>query len=290
MSFPATKWVRVHRKSRCPICGRDSWCLVSPDGQRVRCKNKDFAAGGELVVGGDDEGDAWMHLVGAGGVPPVPREDRQEAPCRDFGALVEKMQRDLPPDLLERFARDMGVGVEALRLLETGWDAQKRCFAWPMRDAQLRPVGIRLRDARTGSKFAVRGSKQGLFVPVNVEAPELVLVCEGPTDTAAAMTLGFYTIGRPSCQGGINPVAKLTHGRKVVVVSDADGPGRRGAEALASAILPTVLALKVIEPPKPHKDLRAWLQAGAGRQDLVEVIRAADLRRRRTTAAMGVRT
>ena len=43
----------------------------------------------------------------------------------------------------------------------------------------------------------------------------------------------------------------------------SDAPGRRGVECLACVLLPYVRQLKVIFPPPPHKDLRAWKQAGA---------------------------
>jgi hypothetical protein len=57
-------------------------------------------------------------------------------------------------------------------------------------------VGIRLRNER--GKFAVRGSRQGVFV-AGVPAQKTLFVCEGPTDTAAAVDLGLFAVGRPNC-------------------------------------------------------------------------------------------
>jgi len=45
---------------------------------------------------------------------------------------------------------------------------------------------------------------------------------------------------------------------EVVIVADADAPGRSGAERLACRLRPLVRPLKIVEPPAGHKDLRAW--------------------------------
>ena len=72
-------------------------------------------------------------------------------------------------------------------------------LAFPMHDGHGDVCGIRTRLA-DGSKRAVTGSRAGVFlttVPMDVPA----VVCEGPTDAAAALALGFEPIGRPSCAG-----------------------------------------------------------------------------------------
>ncbi|MCC7065385.1 MAG: hypothetical protein IT456_21435 [Planctomycetes bacterium] len=180
---------------------------------------------------------------------------------RDFSSLAKLWQRDLGPTRLSAFACSLGVTPDALYALGCGWNG-RGCFSFPMHDQQRRVVGIRLRDARTGRKFAVKGSREGAFLHDGREQDRL-LVVEGPTDAAAALTLGFDALGRPSCTGAVRITAALSHGRDVVVIADADPPGRRGANALASTLLPTSRSVRVIEPPTPHKDLRAWLQAGA---------------------------
>ena len=93
--------------------------------------------------------------------------------------------------------------------------------------------------------------------------------------------LGFEAVGRPSCTGGVREVVRLVRTRKppaVVVVADADAAGHRGAGSLASALLPYVVCLKVIEPPAPYKDLRAWKKAGATHDDVAGLIKLAPIR------------
>ena len=55
--------------------------------------------------------------------------------------------------------------------------------------------------------------------------------------------------------------------RDVVIVADADGPGRFGAKRLADRIIGVARAVKVVSPA-PHKDVRAWLNAGATKEAL----------------------
>jgi len=65
----------------------------------------------------------------------------------------------------------------------------------------------------------------------------------------------------------------------VVIIADADDPGRRGAESLAVALLPYVPSLKVVEPPAPFKDLRSWQQASATPEDVHRLIAGVEPRR-----------
>jgi hypothetical protein len=121
--------------------------------------------------------------------------------------------------------------------------------------------GMRLRSD-VGEKWALRGSRQGIFLPA-AKPPEEALVVEGPTDAAAAVALGLYAIGRPSCTGGVREIAAFCRRRgvkRLSVLADNDGPGIRGARAFCSQV--GVLARVVV---LPAKDLREWLRYGATR-------------------------
>ena len=90
-----------------------------------------------------------------------------------------------------------------------------------------------------GKKIAVKGGHDGLFIPEGIDARGLVLVCEGPTDTAALLDLGFNAVGRPSCRGGVKLLVGLVQKHRpsgVVIVSDGDAPGQRGGESLAALL------------------------------------------------------
>ncbi|HEX8916274.1 MAG TPA: toprim domain-containing protein [Humisphaera sp.] len=185
-------------------------------------------------------------------------------------------------------AADLGLEPQTLRRLEVGWAKAYDAWSFPMFDADHRVVGIRLRRPN-GRKFAVRGGREGLFVPTGLPTgiPRL-LVAEGPTDTAAILGLGFEAVGRSSCTGGAKLLVTLARGRRVrevVIVADADEPGRRGAESLATALLPYVDVVRVIVPPDGIKDARAWVRAGASAGDVHAAIESAAARRIRLAVA-----
>lgn len=94
--------------------------------------------------------------------------------------------------------------------------------------------------------------------------------------------MGFWAVGRFSCTHGTKLVVKLVsriRPGRIVLVGDNDAPGHRGVECMACTLLPYVRQLKVIYPPPPHKDLRAWKRAGATFADLNRVIETAPTRR-----------
>ncbi len=194
----------------------------------------------------------------------------------DFRAAVR-------PEALARLAAALGLSVASLTRLGVGWSAKHRAWTFPMVDVDGHVLGIRLRRAG-GKKTSVRGGHDGLFLPVP-EAPDLggrLLVCEGPTDTAAALDLGFDAVGRPSCLGGVKLLVELVQRMKpadVVIVGDGDAPGQRGAESLASVLTAYCPAVRIITPAAPFKDARAWRQGGATAADVSAAIDVAPARR-----------
>ncbi len=136
-----------------------------------------------------------------------------------------------------------------------------------MSDATGTIIGIR-RRLPSGRKLAVRGGREGLFVPTALSRSGRLLICEGPTDTAAMLGLGFAALGRPSCSGGTRFVGVLARAREVVIVADGDEPGRHGAIRLATTLHLHCPKVDIISPPPGVKDARAWVGAGATRHDI----------------------
>jgi hypothetical protein len=97
---------------------------------------------------------------------------------------------------LAKFADEFGVSEESLRQLGIGFD--QYAYTFPMMNAQGQVVGIRYRPQKDPhSKTTAEGSKVGLFIPKGVTGASLEIICEGETDTAASLTLGFRAIGTP---------------------------------------------------------------------------------------------
>jgi len=234
----------------------------------------------------------WVHrLTGLVGPPPppyTPPRPRREPPPVDFELAWRRWRENTDPGRIAAHAAALGVTAGALADLGAAWAWLHRAWAFPMRDGQGRVAGIRLR-AEDGRKWAVRGSRSGIFVPEGLTGAGRLLIVEGPTDAAAARTLGFDVIGRPSCLGCIDTVTAWLAGRRfdeVVILADNDEPkprpdgstwcrGTAGALKLAEALkCPHRLAVP------PCKDLREWVRLGAARADVEAVIASCQLRTR----------
>jgi 5S rRNA maturation endonuclease (ribonuclease M5) len=266
-------WIRVNRHRPCPICGKADWCGMSPDGVLAWCmrvKSDRPARNG-----------GWLHRVADAPPQSAPRlhVPPPRAPaCRavDWAAMLRRFARDTRATEVERLAAALGVSPGSLSCLGVVWAAPHHAWGFPMSNDNRQTIGIRLR-AENGRKWAVSGSRNGLFWPDALTGAGPLLFCEGPSDTAALLDLGYDTIGRPSCAGAVEmaiEVVQRLRRRDVVIVADADGPGIDGADRLARALTEAGRRPKVVRPLK-GKDARAWARAGVAREVIDTVIQNA---------------
>lgn len=257
-------------KEICPVCGHAGWCGVAADSSFAICMRSESPR--KTKNGG------WYHVLNGNTAKPVPSfaPDPEQAKFIDCRAILQRYMLDTTTARIAEFADDLGVSRESLKRLGTCWSANHKAWAFPMSDGQ-KIVGIRLRG-NDGSKFSVRGSKAGIFLPTGFHHTGPLLVCEGPTDCAALLDLNYDAIGRPSCAGTVEPIIDLMRleKRDAVIFADRDGPGLRGAEDLAERLPRRV---RIVTPPR-HKDARAWKNAGATRCAVELVISAAKYVRR----------
>ena len=278
---------RCTRGNPCPVCGRTSWCCTDNDGG-VYCmrEHKILEGGGSFPPSGwkvlkrNNDGGAYLkpeHLVedNEGNVRPYkprPKPKPAPKPLVDWTAIQDQFVVEADELAIVNLAKDLGVTVRSLALMGIGWCRAKEAWSFPMRDGSRAICGMRLR--KDGSKFAIKGSSAGVFLPdlsmESWEDEERIYVCEGPTDTAAVLTMGAYAIGRPSAGGGSDIICKLAAGKKVVIVADNDAAGARGAQTLCSALKQVGSRVKIVKPPA--KDVRAWLNDGATLNDLEELV------------------
>ena len=183
-----------------------------------------------------------------------------------------------------RLSNRLRLPAVTLKRLRVGWCAAQRATTWPMVDHSERVVGIRLRSMTTGDKWSIRGGRAGLFVPAELRGkPDRLFVAEGPTDTAALLSLGVDAVGRPSCNGAVGTTTKLVKRlgpSECIVVADDDGHGAgiRGAESLARVLVTVCPSVRVIVPPEGFNDVRDWITAGAKLDDLIAVTDLAAVR------------
>jgi hypothetical protein len=219
----------------------------------------------------------WMHWLKDRPPRPVPppRPVRRE-PAADFAAMHAAWAAKTGMEAVCDLAEALGVSYRALYRLGAAWAPQHAAWVFPMRDGEGLIVGIRLR-AMDGRKWAVRGSRAGLIYEPALDGASPLLICEGPTDTAAAMTLGFAAIGRPSCRGQEDLLrTRLQQWRDdVVIVADHDAakengqrPGLAGALDLVRELAKPVRCVL----PGPCKDIREWVRAGATRADVLQAV------------------
>jgi hypothetical protein len=253
------EWVRVSKKFPCVICGREDWDTFCPDLKLACCMR--VQSDRPCKNGG------WLHSLDSKVIPFIPKSTPR-APRINASRMLADWGRTNSLDRLREFAEKLGVQLFALMALGCTWAQPYNAWAFPMFDGRGCMVGIRLRS-ESGHKWAVAGSRQGIFVPQCDRKPRVYLT-EGPTDTAAVISLGMFAIGRPSCQCGAIDVAATLEAfgaREAVIVADSDRPGLEGAQRLAGALpVPCCIYLP------PTKDIREFVNMGGTRQMIENTI------------------
>lgn len=281
-------FTRVSKSHPCPVCKKPDWCRVFADGW-VECmrvqSDRPAKSGG------------WMHSQRELSPWPLTPSKPLYTPPPTINAtkLMREWLAATSPTALAELATSLSVSTPSLTAVGAAYAPPHAAWAFPMCDGYGNVVGIRLRNER--GKFAVRGSRQGIFlctceriapaaaqalenqanqspqptdsgglsvaVSANGSRSRTLFVCEGPTDTAAAVELGLFAVGRPNCSCGgaeINVFARRHDCRRVVIISDNDKPGLDGARKVGRELN---LPFAVYVPPA--KDVREFVRLGGTR-------------------------
>ena len=274
-----TEFSRVSRAVPCPICRKPDWCLVCSknpeDPERVICSRTESTR---------KWGDAgWLHQLKQADRKPRAFSQRvvtipAQRSSKRMADLAINFESRVDSAALRSLSSSLGVSVASLHSLRIGWT--RSAWSFPMSTGMGEVVGIRLRRPN-GEKLAVPGSKNGIFIPVQVDFTGCLVVCEGPTDAAALLDRGYFAVGRPSCNGGANELARYVRQLRpssLVIVADNDMPGRRGADTLAAVLLPLSPAVKVVVPPDDVADAREWMQLESAGEEFSAAVREAPVR------------
>jgi hypothetical protein len=228
-----------------------------------------------------DDGQGWVHRLGES-VTRRPVERPPAPPTIDAGRIARRCYAQLGDAGRWRAARDLGLPAVACESVGMGWSGMEKAFTFPMFDSRGKVVGVRVRDVE-GGKWAVRGSRNGLFMAARRSKNlPILLVVEGPTDTAAGVAMGLDVTGRPgNTSGNDDLVAYAVRWRLVVLLVDRDAPGSHaeeltqiGAKKTADALASAGKTVKICRPPEGVKDLREWYQAGATMREVLKVMTA----------------
>lgn len=198
-----------------------------------------------------------------------------ELPRDYFSNLMCDYEREETAGAVIDLSHKLGVPYAHLTAMNVIWHRNYRVYAFPMKDFNGNTIGIRLRD-KNGKKWAVKGSKQGLFIPyMKVESD--LYVTEGPTDCAAMLSMGLYAIGKAAAMQGPEEIVKFIkkHSiRRVIVIADNDDAGLRGATKLID-----VCPVPCCELVLPAKDAREFYRNGGTRELVENLIKSAVWRR-----------
>lgn len=211
----------------------------------------------------------------------VPTE-RKEPPKIDAEEMINSWVKSTTRADLKTESEFLGVSLESLVSLKCCWSEEWQSWAFPMRNGGGKVCGIRLRFS-DGRKLAVTGSRQGNFIPWR-KADKRVFLVEGPTDTAAMLTIGLFCIGRPSCGGGVLELKQTVHLlgiEELVIIADNDkdkfapdgrkfNPGMDGAESLIRQI-----PVKSCIITMPTKDIRDFVKHGGTAADVEDIVKNA---------------
>jgi hypothetical protein len=178
--------------------------------------------------------------------------------------------------VFQTLADKLGVHPAVFDRFHVGYDG--RAFSFIMLGADGEIVGIRLRTL-DGRKYAVKGGRNGLFVPTQHMNPLYpLIVTEGESDCMAAFQMGFQVVGIP----GIGQCQKLLADwmdgqgfREAVLFADNDPAGLAGANALADYLVERKINVRIICPPRQYKDFREWFNDRVKRIEVLERIEKA---------------
>lgn len=248
------QWLRVNKKHRCPYCVHADWCAYSLDAKIVLCMRKESQK--------PSRNGGWFHPLTETSINwptfRIPKEIKKND--IDWNKILSTFDHDWKT--VAQLADVLKVGTETLYFLEVGYSKEHKAWGFPMKNAHAKIIGVRLRND-AGKKWAIRGSRQGLFIPKDLH-DSTMMICEGATDTAAALTLGYFAIGRASCECGgdmIKEFITLRKIKRVILIPDNDEAGLRGVEKLK-------LDVPFVQWIPPKKDLRSFLHAGGTREIL----------------------
>jgi hypothetical protein len=205
-------------------------------------------------------------------VPPTRKKTVVHGQVPDFDSILHNADHAR----LEWLSLVLHVTVQSLSDLGTVYLSMYHAYGFPMYHPNGKVIGIRLRN-KDGEKWAVKGSHAGLFIPFNAIgrlSTNDLFICEGPTDTAAALSIDLFAIGRHACSGQeemVDQVIKNTGAKNIYIICDNDPlkkmgtamvrPGLLGSRKLAQYIKRKARTILL-----PTKDLREFVSLGGSRE------------------------
>ena len=256
------EFVRVSDKIACPVCNHHDGCLIHRSGAYVICYHVPSDTMWRI---------GFKHTIDNKNIPILAEQvaGLGSTNCDDYEPLPSFMSANvvyraaITQVQLQALADTLGVSTCSVDALCVGWSRTHEAFTCPMYDNTWSIQGIQLRTL-SGAKKVRYKSKVGLFLPQSFRSTSgVTFVCEGMSDTAAALTLGLNAVGRFNAGCGEEYLLPLLTGHKVFIIADNGAVGTRGAVELRRTLEKTALSANVIFIPSgilPARDLREFLR------------------------------
>jgi DNA primase len=138
-----------------------------------------------------------------------------------------------------------------------------------------------------GWLWNLHGTRRVLYRLPEVLAEKSLLICEGEKDCETARALGIVA----TCNAGgagkwREEYSEHLHGKQIIIIADADEPGRKHAETVSASLQWKASSIKALELPGA-KDLSEWVEHGGARDALLELFRNAPERKSTTQVTGG---
>lgn len=243
--------IRVSPEFPCPVCGKDDWCLLAPDGKAAICQR---VSDGAIKRAGNA---GWLHSTNGPKIAAKKERKRKVvAPLNwiKLQALYRKQYLAAGFDVAGGYAGLMD-------RVEAGYcDPYFTVPMYTVGQGGLTLVGLQRVNETTHLKAFMRGSQAGIFWGRVEQAGNWLIVTEGVGDTATAASLDIaFVAGLPSagvCRESIIDLAVYHEYSNVVIVADNDPPGLASARGLAEMLHRERICNIIVTPP--CKDLREW--------------------------------
>lgn len=211
----------------------------------------------------DNGGGGFLHILSEEFVPKK-QDKKEEVQCDWVLTHTGGAHQPLIP-----WAKELNVGVDDLLAYRAmGKDGLLQVPMYQVSGM----CGIQTRNKK-GDKRFIKHSSMGLFTPYTIREHTQLVICEGFSDTVTVHHLlsnlptTFHVIGRPSCGCGDAALEEVVWKwgslKELVFIADNDDVGFDGALNCAMKLQHFVKSIKILQPPKEYKDIRAYADSGS---------------------------